>query len=284
VKTLLVLGGPTASGKTKVAIEWALKHNTEILSADSRQCYTELNIGVAKPSKEELQMVKHHFVHSHSIHENVSAGDYERFGLAVLEKLFQTKDTVICTGGTGLYIKALCDGMDEMPTINEEIKMNSEYLYGVNGLAWLQEEVKKIDPLFFNQAEQQNPTRLLRALIFKLSTDQSIIDFRKHSKKERPFEIKKFYLAVDRPLLYERINNRVDQMLQDGLEEEVRNLSPYKHIKNLQTVGYQELFSYFDGSCSYAEAVNNIKQHTRHYAKRQLTWFQNQEGFEKLNY
>lgn len=282
MKTLLVLGGPTASGKTKMAIEWALQHQTEILSADSRQCYIELNIGVAKPSQEELATVKHHFIDSHHIQDPISAGDYERYGLSVLDNLFQQKDTVICCGGTGLYIKALCEGIDEMPDVNPEIKHRIEQAYQEKGLIWLQQEVQRHDPEFYGQAEKENPSRLLRALVFKLSTGQSIIHFRKEKKKERNFHIKKYYLAPSRPVLYHRINHRVDQMILDGLEEEARQLYPFKHLKNLNTVGYQEFFNYFDGQLSRSEAIEKIKQHTRNYAKRQLTWFQNEGSYEKI--
>lgn len=282
MKQLLVLGGPTASGKTALAIEWALRHQTEIVSADSRQCYRELHIGVAKPTDEELQTVPHHFINSHSIHDHVTAADYESFGLNTVKQLFEKHDTVICVGGTGLYIKALCEGMDWMPPIQPDIQREVENNYQELGLTWLQDEVKRTDPLFFEQGEIHNPARLIRALSFKRSTGESIVAYRTGEKKQRAFNIQYFMLEPDRSVLYDRINQRVDQMLEQGLLAEVEQLRPFQHLKNLQTVGYQELFPYFSGECSLDESIAKIKQHTRNYAKRQLTWFRNQGHFQKI--
>lgn len=282
MKTLLVLGGPTASGKTRLAIEWAERENTEILSADSRQCYQELCIGVARPTPDELKRVPHHFIASHSIHQQLTVADYEQYALKVLEELFQRRDTVICCGGTGLYLQALCEGIDAMPAISEAIKKEVEENYKKQGLAWLQEQVQLMDPEFYAQAEQQNPARLLRALTFKLSTTESLLQYQTRKKKTRFFETKCFYIEMERPLLYERINQRVETMFEQGLEEEVRGLWPYRENKNLKTVGYQELFEYFEGKITRSQAKELIKQHTRHYAKRQLTWFRNHAGYEKI--
>ncbi|MBL7771960.1 MAG: tRNA (adenosine(37)-N6)-dimethylallyltransferase MiaA [Chitinophagaceae bacterium] len=279
---LVVIGGPTASGKTALAIEWALKYNTEILSADSRQCYRELGIGVAKPSLEELHKVPHHFINSHSIHEEISAADYEEYGLHCLTTLFQQYETVVCVGGTGLYIKALCEGLDAMPSINKTIQLETEEQYHALGLNWLQAQLQQEDVAFFESGDRNNPARLLRALIFKRSTGKSILQYRTGQQKTRPFHIDYFLLEPDRNTLYERINKRVDVMIQQGLVDEARNLYPYRTLKNLQTVGYQELFAHFNGECSLEESIDKIKQHSRNYAKRQLTWFKNQGHFVKI--
>lgn len=279
---LVVIGGPTASGKTALAIEWALKYNTEILSADSRQCYRELGIGVAKPSLEELHKVPHHFINSHSIHEEISAADYEEYGLHCLTTLFQQYETVVCVGGTGLYIKALCEGLDAMPSINKTIQQETEEQYNALGLNWLQAQLQQEDVAFFESGDRNNPARLLRALIFKRSTGKSILQYRTGQQKTRPFHIDYFLLEPDRNTLYERINKRVDVMIQQGLIDEARNLYPYRTLKNLQTVGYQELLAHFNGECSLEESIDKIKQHSRNYAKRQLTWFKNQGHFVKI--
>ncbi len=280
MKTLIVIGGATASGKTDIAIEIAKHFHTEILSADSRQCYREMNIGVAKPDTHQLNEVKHFFVNSHSIHEEVSAGEYERYGQNILEGIFQKSDFAVCVGGTGLYIKALCEGIDDMPPVNKKIDIEVNINYQLHGIRWLQEEMVKHDPFFFEQGENQNPNRMIRALVFKLSTGESILKYRKKTIKKRDFAIKYFALGMPREKLYERINMRVDNMMADGLEEEVKSLIAYKHLKPLQTVGYTELFDYFEHKISsLPEAVEKIKQHTRNYAKRQITWFKHQNDY-----
>ena len=276
MKKLIVIAGPTASGKTDLAIQLALHFNTEILSADSRQCYQELGVAVAKPNEAQLQSVKHHFINSHSIYDEVSAGEYERFGLAVLDEIFTKNDTAILVGGTGLYIKAICEGIDEMPAIDETIKKEVEADYQKNGLSWLQNEVKNTDPDFYAVGETENPMRLMRALTFKLSTQKSILAYRNSTIKKRPFEIEKYVIDIEKAALYKNINDRVEHMLTQGLVTEAEALYSKKHLKNLQTVGYTELFSYFDGNCDLPFAIDKIKQHTRNYAKRQVTWFKNQ--------
>ncbi len=276
MKKLIVIAGPTASGKTDLAIQLAQHFKTEILSADSRQCYQELGVAVAKPSQEQLQSVKHHFINSHSIHDEVSAGEYERFGLAVLDEIFTKNDTAILVGGTGLYIKAICEGIDEMPAIDETIKKEVEVNYQKNGLSWLQNEVKNSDPDFYAIGETDNPMRLMRALTFKLSTQKSILAYRNSTIKKRPFEIEKYAIDIEKAPLYKNINDRVDLMIAQGLVAEAEFLFSKKHLKSLQTVGYTELFSYFEGHGDLAFAIDKIKQHTRNYAKRQITWFKNQ--------
>ena len=276
MKKLIVIAGPTASGKTDLAIQLAQYFNTEILSADSRQCYQELGVAVAKPNEAQLQSVKHHFINSHSIYDEVSAGEYERFGLAVLDEIFTKNDTAILVGGTGLYIKAICEGIDEMPAIDETIKKEVEADYQKNGLSWLQNEVKNTDPDFYAVGETENPMRLMRALTFKLSTQNSILAYRTSTIKKRPFEIEKYVIDIEKAALYKNINDRVEHMLTQGLVTEAEALYSKKHLKNLQTVGYTELFSYFDGNCDLPFAIDKIKQHTRNYAKRQVTWFKNQ--------
>lgn len=273
MKTLIVIAGPTAVGKTAVAIALAKKFGTEIISADSRQCYKEMSIGTAKPTPEELSAVKHYFIDEFSVTENISAADYEKLALGYLNEIFSKHDAAVVCGGTGLYIKALCEGLDEMPTVDPAIEQDVNSKFKEDGLDWLQEMLQLEDPIFYAQAEQQNPARLLRALIFKLSTGKSITEFKTGGRKERDFDIIKIGLELPREVLYERINKRVDIMMQQGLEAEVKTLYPQRDLKNLQTVGYSELFEYFGGNCSLEFAVDKIKQHTRNYAKRQLTWF-----------
>lgn len=272
-KTLYVIAGPTASGKTAAAIALAQRLGTLIISADSRQCYREMSIGTAKPTPEELASVKHYFIHGFSITQELSAADYEQLALNYLDEIFTTHHTAVVCGGTGLYIKALCEGLDAMPPANPAIEEEVETQYATNGIEWLQQTIANEDPEFYATGEIQNPARMLRALSFIRTNGQSIIHYRTNTAKQRPFKIVKVGLELPREILYNRINHRVDIMMQQGLEEEVRNLLPYKHLKNLQTVGYTEVFDYFDGKCTLQEAIDKIKQHTRNYAKRQLTWF-----------
>jgi tRNA dimethylallyltransferase len=272
-KTAYIIAGPTAVGKTAVSIELAKRLNTEIVSADSRQCYREMSIGTAKPSVEELQVIKHYFIDEYSVTQSLTAADYETLALGYLNTIFSNHDAAVVCGGTGLYIKALCEGMDEMPPVNEAISNNIHDYYETHGLGWLQQAVKEEDPEFYAVGEIKNPARLLRALIFKRSTGESIVHFRTGTKKHRDFKIVKIGLELPREVLYQRIDKRVDQMMEEGLLDEVKNLYAVRKLKNLQTVGYAELFDYIDGHSSLAEAVEKIKQNTRHYAKRQLTWF-----------
>lgn len=279
-KTIVVVAGPTAVGKTALAIELADYFHTAVISADSRQCYKELSIGVAKPSPAELQKITHYFIDSHSIEEDVTAAVYESYALKTVEDLFREKDIVIVTGGTGLYLKAFCEGLDEIPAVDEGIREQLTVAYKQSGIEWLQNELKVADPLYAQKGGMQNPQRMLRALEVVLSTGQSILSFRKSEPKKRPFTIIKTAIDLPREELYERINHRVDIMMEQGLLQEVQSLIPYRHLNSLQTVGYRELFDYFDSKIPLEEAVRLIKQNTRHYAKRQLTWFRKDEEIQ----
>ncbi len=272
-KQVVIIAGPTAVGKTAVAIELAHYFRTEIISADSRQCFKELNVGVAKPSTEELQQVRHYFINSHSVKEEVNAALFEKFALQTAEELFKKYDTVIIVGGTGLYIKAFCDGMDAIPAIDEDIRSQLQKEYEEGGLPWLRQQLVLKDPLFAQQGEMQNPQRMLRALEVMIVTGKSIIEFKTGKKQQRGFKIIKIGLDLPREELYRRINHRVDEMMKAGLVDEAKELLPLQHLNALQTVGYRELVEYFHGNCSMQQAVEKIKQNTRHYAKRQLTWF-----------
>lgn len=274
--TVYIVVGPTAVGKTAYAIELAKKIKTEIISADARQCFKELNIGVARPTTSELTTVKHHFIASHSIHEPVNAGVFETYALEKTAELLNQYGSVVMVGGTGLYIKAFAEGMDAIPAIDPAIRLQIQNDLSNNGLAWLQEQVEKLDPTYWAAAdlgEQQNAQRLSRALEVVLGTGQSILDFQQQQKKHRPFAIQKIGLEMPRAQLYDRINQRVLQMVEQGLEEEVRSLVPQFNLNALQTVGYQEWLPYFEGKQSKDAVISAIQQNTRHYAKRQMTWF-----------
>lgn len=271
-KLLIVIGGPTASGKTDLAVRTALRYHTHIVSADSRQVYKEMNIGTAKPTEEQLNLVPHYFINHLHITQEFTAGDFEKQGLQVLQHLFQQQDVVVLTGGSGLFIQALCVGFDSMPEVPTELKKEVELIYKTEGITALQGLLKKMDPAYYAQVDLQNPSRLIRAISVIKACDRPYSDLRLQKPAPRPFESR--YYAIDRPRqeLYERINQRVDNMIQNGLVEEVKNLIPFKHLNALQTVGYQELFDYFDGKLTFEKAVELIKQNTRRYAKRQLTW------------
>jgi tRNA dimethylallyltransferase len=276
-KTCIVIVGPTAVGKTNIAIQLAQHFSTDIISADSRQCFKELNIGVAKPTPEELKLVKHYFINSHSIQEEMNTAIFEQYALKSINEIFKKNDIAIMVGGTGLYVKTFCHGIDEVPKVSPEIKEKVIADYEWEGLEWLQKEVEKVDPVYYSKGENKNPTRLMRALEVKLSTGKSILDFQTHNRKKRDFDIIKIGLDMPREVLYDRINARVNVMMQDGLEEEVKSLEQYKKLNALQTVGYRELFSYLEDDISLEYAVQMIKQNTRNYAKRQLTWFKADE-------
>lgn len=271
-KTVLVISGPTAVGKTPIAIEVAKHFKTEIISADSRQCYKELNIGVARPSAKELETIKHHFIASNSIHDPINAGFFEQFAIQTLTDLFQNNEVAVVAGGTGLYIKALCEGMHSIPDVPSEIrsKINSEY--EEKGMIWLQNEIEKKDPRYFKDGEIHNPHRVMRALEVVEATGISILDFRKGKKETRNFNIVKIGLQLSREDLHRNINTRVDNMIGKGLVEEVTSLLPYKNLNALQTVGYSEIFDYVEGKITLDEAIELIKKNTRQYAKRQITW------------
>jgi len=265
--------GPTAVGKTSFAIALAKTLNTEIISVDARQCYKEMNIGVARPSEEELKAAPHHFIASHSITENINASYFENWALEKVQTLFSTKDTVVMVGGTGLYIKAFCEGLDLIPAIEPSIRENIIAQYEKLGLRWLQKEVSVKDPQYWEKGEQKNPQRLMRALEVMLGTGASILSFQNKKPIERPFKMVKIGLELDRDELYQRINDRVLNMIELGLEKEVKGLEDYAHLNALQTVGYSEWKDYFEQKISREKVIENIQQNTRHYAKRQMTWF-----------
>lgn len=271
-KYLIVVGGPTASGKTGVAVELAKHYDTEVLSADSRQFYQEMSIGTAKPSKEEMENVVHHFVDHISVQKHFSVGDFEREGLDVLEDIFKKRAVAILAGGSGLYIRALCEGLDVFPDVPVEVRAQLNLDFEKKGLAFLQEELAQRDPAYFEIVDQNNPQRLIRALEICRSSGATYSSFRKGTKAQRPFQPIYIQLEWDRAVLYERINRRVDLMMANGLLDEARALAPFQHLNALQSVGYQELFDYFDQKISLDEAVELIKRNSRRYAKRQLTW------------
>jgi len=272
-KTVVIVLGPTAAGKTAVAIELAKEFKTDIISADSRQCFKELNIGVARPSEKELEMARHYFIASHSIHDTINAGSFEQYALQTVNEIFEANNVAIMVGGTGLYIRAFCEGMDEIPDVPAEIRRSVILNYEKNGLEWLQRETQKKDPLFYEAGEIQNPQRLMRALEVAEATGQSILEFRKGNKADRNFNIVKIGLELPKADLHRNINARVDKMIGMGLVEEVKNLLPYKNLNALQTVGYTEIFDYLDGKFALKDAIELIKTNTRQYAKRQMTWF-----------
>jgi len=279
-KTCILIVGPTAVGKTALAIQLAQYFSTQIISCDSRQCFKELNIGVAKPSVEELALVPHYFINSHSIHDTVNAALFEQYALEKINVIFQQQDIAVMVGGTGLYAKAFCEGMDAIPAIDEKLRLQLNQQYQQKGIEWLQEEVKRLDPVYFEKGEIHNPQRLLRALEVVMQLGKSITTFQKRGKKTRDFNIIKIGLELPRAVLYDRINKRVDQMMEEGLLNEVKHLLPYQHLNALQTVGYKELFSYLKNEMSLAQAVDDIKKNTRHYAKRQMTWFKKDEAIK----
>lgn len=268
-RTLIVIHGPTAVGKTSIAIQLAQLLKTEILSTDSRQFYREMSIGTAKPTEAEMAQVPHHFIDNRLVSEYYSAGDFERDALLKIEELFGSGYRhVIAVGGSGLYIKALCEGLDEMPKADLELRNFLIEQHKTHGITWLQQELEKLDPQRFALIDRQNPQRLMRAI--ELHHQGGML---KTPKIQRPFQILKVGLELPREELYERINRRVDLMMEQGLLEEVKALLPLENLNALQTVGYKEIFDYLHGRCTLPRAVELIKQHSRNYAKRQMTWF-----------
>jgi tRNA dimethylallyltransferase len=272
-KTLISIVGPTAIGKTALAIELAQHFSTEIISADSRQFFKEMEIGTAKPDAAELAAAKHHFINSHAVSQLFSTGDFEVEGLKTLDGIFQKHELAIMAGGSGLYINALINGLDEMPDIDLAIREKLNNQFEEEGLTAIQDRLAALDPEYFAKVDQQNPQRMIRGLEVFLSTGQKLSSMLSATKKERPFNIIKIGLNTDRAILYNRINQRVDKMIADGLLEEVISLTSFKKYNALNTVGYSELFDYLEGKCSFEEAIIAIKQNTRRFAKRQLTWF-----------
>jgi tRNA dimethylallyltransferase len=284
-KTALIIVGPTASGKTALSLQLASQYSTAIISADSRQCYRELNIGVAKPRQEELNQCRHYFIDSHSIQDTVDTVIFEQEAIAASREIFNEHDVAIVTGGTGLYVKVFCAGIDDIPGVDNEVKLRVEGLWRTGGIGALQQWLAEIDPVFMSiTKEKDNRVRLMRALEVRLSSGRSILEFQEGQTKKRDFTIKKIGIEWPREVLYERINKRVDAMMDAGLLKEAEYLYIHRNLKALQTVGYQELFDHFEGKYSLDEAVDKIKQHTRNYAKRQLTWFRKDHRVEWMSW
>lgn len=280
MKTLIVIAGPTASGKTAAAIKVAKALNTVIINADSRQFYKEMSIGTAVPSPKELSEVKHYFVQNISILNDYDVATYEQDVLLLLKKLFLEHDQVVLTGGSGLFIDAVCKGIDTMPDIDQAVRERVDNLFHEGGLAALQQEVQRLDPEYWAIVDQKNPRRLQRALEVCYQTDKTFTSFRTRSSAKRDFNIVKYALLREKQDLYNRINLRVEIMLSKGLVDEARKLYPYRRRNALNTVGYKELFDYFDGKISLNEAVEQIKLNTRHYAKRQMTWLRKDTEYQ----
>lgn len=272
-KELIVLVGPTAVGKTSEAIRLANFLKTDIISADSRQFYHELNIGVARPTTEELSLAKHHFVGHKSIQDSYNVGSYEKDALKKIEELFKKYDKLVLTGGSGMYIDVVCNGIDTLPDVDNEIREELNRIFKEKGILPLQEELKEKDPEYYSIVDTSNHIRLIRALEIIRQSGTTFSSLRTNTKQERPFKIKKFALQRDRKELIDRINLRVDIMINEGLIEEAREVYPFKGLSALNTVGYKELFNYFDGKISLERAIEDIKTNTRRYAKRQMTWF-----------
>lgn len=271
-KHLLVVAGPTASGKTSLAIQLAQHYKTIILSGDARQFYQEMSIGTAKPTPEELAAAPHYLVDQLSIHDTYNVGDFERAALALLQTHYQTHHNAILVGGSGLYIKALCEGLDDYPSVPPEVRDELVRVWETQGVQALQQELATSDPTYHAQVDLQNPHRLIRALEICRHTGQPFSSFRNQPKPPRPFQTTTLAIRWERPALYARINQRVDQMIQAGLVEEARSLYSHRALNALQTVGYQELFAHFDGTIDLPTAIELIKRNSRRYAKRQLTW------------
>lgn len=286
-KECIVVVGPTAVGKTAEAIRIAKSLGTEIISADSRQCYKEMRIGVARPSEEELSTVPHHFIANHSITENITAAGFEKEALGLLSEIFKQHDHAVVCGGTGLYIKALVDGLDEIPAIPDSVRNQAIAIYGEKGLSGLRDMLLDLDPGFALRGDTNNPHRMMRALEVVLHTGLPIASFQQRqvsnnggemtdsnfNTRVRNFTIRYRFMQMPREELYARINSRVDNMIKEGLEEEASALLAHRNLPALQTVGYKEWFDFLDGNCSREQAIEKIKQHTRNYAKRQITWF-----------
>ena len=273
IKRLLVVVGPTGSGKTDLSIRLALHYGAPILSTDSRQVYRGMPIGTAQPSADQLQAIEHHFIASHDLTDNLNCGEYEVQALARLEELFADHDWVVAVGGSGLYVRALCEGMDDLPQADEPLRRELVHRLAEEGLGALAEELRELDPEYCRTADLNNPARVMRALEVCLQTHMPYSRQRTGERRPRSFEIVKIGIDLPRDVLYDRINRRVDRMLADGLEAEARALYPYRELNALKTVGYREFFDYFDGRIGYDEAVELIKRNSRRYAKRQLTWF-----------
>ena len=282
-RTLLVLLGPTASGKTDLAIRIAQGFGTEIISADSRQFFNELSIGTAKPYPEQLSAVKHHFIGHISVTEEYNISRFEADVLFLLEELFKVHDVVVMCGGSGLYIDAVCNGLDEQPAHDPELREELNEALKTKGLEYLREELLKLDPEYYQKVDLSNPHRLIRALEVCMITGKPFSQFRSGKKKERPFSIVKFGIDLPKEELHNRIHKRTDEMIELGLLEEVKANLSNRHFNALNTVGYKEIFDYLDGKCTLEEAVEKIKTNTRRYAKRQMTWFRKDKEINWIN-
>ena len=282
-KTLLLILGPTGVGKTELSLRVAEHFGCPILNCDSRQIYRSIPIGTAAPTEEEQARVKHYFVATRDLDQDYNAGQYERDAIALMEKLFLTCDTLVMTGGSMLYADAVCYGLDDLPAVPETIRWQVKQAYETQGLAWLQSEVQRLDPDYWNEVDQQNPARLTHCVELCLTTGKPYSSLRTATTKIRPFRILKIGLERPREELYDRINRRVEQMIADGLVDEARKVYHLRHLNSLQTVGYRELFACFDGEYDLARAIELIQQNTRHYAKRQMTWFRRDKTIHWLN-
>lgn len=277
-KYLITVVGPTAIGKTAMAIQLAQHYNCEIISADSRQFFKEMEIGTAVPSADELAAAKHHFIQNISVFDNYTVGDFERDAIAQLNELFKTNDYAVMVGGSGLYIDAVLKGFDDFPDIAPDIREQIRSRYEAEGITYLQEELKRLDPVHYENVAKENPQRMMRALEVCIGSGRPYSSFLNIKKNSRSFTPVIIGLEAERELMYSRINQRVDIMVQQGLIEEAKALYPNKHLNALQTVGYRELFSYFDGEWTQDFAIEEIKKNTRRFAKRQMTWFKRTKG------
>ncbi len=282
--TLISIVGPTAIGKTNLSIKLAKHFNTEIISADSRQFYKEMKIGTAVPSKEELNVAKHHFIQHKSIKENYNVGDFERESILKLEELFTQHSNVIMVGGSGLYVKAVTEGLDYFPAIDSKVRTELNKRLKTEGLKTLQEQLKNLDEITYNSIALDNPQRVIRALEVCIGSEQPYSSFLTNPKKERNFQTITIGLEADRSVIYDRINQRVDIMIENGLIEEAKQLFKHKSLNALNTVGYKELFDYFEGNITLEFAISEIKKNTRRFAKRQLTWFRKNSDITWFNY
>lgn len=282
-KNLIYIAGPTGIGKTEISINLAKELNTEIISCDSRQFYKELKIGTSPPNDKQLEEVTHHFIYNKSIHDNYNVGMYEDDAIKKISELFTDKDYLILVGGSGLYADSIMYGIDKFPKVSEEVRNNLRNAYEEQGIEFLQIEIKKLDPEYYNKVDLNNHVRLLRALELMKSTGKSFSSMRSGKNKNRDFNTTIINLECSREYLYSRINNRVEKMLEKGLEDEVYNLRHFKDLNTMNTVGYKEFIDYFENKISYDVAVEKIKQNTRNYAKRQITWFKKYSNSQKKN-
>ena len=283
-KNLIYIAGPTGIGKTNLSIEIAKKLNTEIISCDSRQFYKELKIGTSPPSTSQLNQIKHHLIHNKSIHDVYNVGLYEKEAIQLVNKLFEENDILILVGGSGLYADSIMNGIDDFPDIPPNIRERLIDEYNSSGLEVIQNKLKKLDIKYYNEVDLNNSNRIIRALEIIEFTGKPFSLFRTKKKKERIFQSQVIVMECERNKLYNRINDRVDMMIEKGLENEVLELKDFKHLNTLNTVGYKEFFKYFDDKISYTDAINKIKQNTRNYAKRQITWLKKYNSSIRVNY